>query len=179
MNGTTRSRFALATTAGPSAIASIRRLWKSINSSAEISRFKAGIGSPVKVEQALDRGVDALDIRERELRREQQLQCHAVDRLDLQLAAERLDPVIAVDGGHPGLQQSRSMPLDMAVGLAARGVIWQHESQHLDEIAVRDVALGDLPIERHDTGAEPDIALVEIVVRQCRRKPVLDRMPFG
>src|SRR5438105_15023856 len=39
-----RSRRALATIAAPSAIAGISRLWKSISSSAELSRFRVSIG---------------------------------------------------------------------------------------------------------------------------------------
>jgi mono/diheme cytochrome c family protein len=51
----------------------------------------------VKVEQALDRGVDAGQISELKLRTEQQLQSDAVDRLHPDLGAEAFEKDIALD----------------------------------------------------------------------------------
>jgi hypothetical protein len=49
----------------------------------------------------------------------------------------------------------------------------QHVGQEFDKVAMCGVELGQLPI-KHDWGrTEPDVALVEVVVRKGRRQPIL------
>src|SRR5947199_9314750 len=69
------------------------------------------------------------------------------------------------------------MRLDMAVDLIPIRGGRQDEGQHLDEIALRDIALGDLPVEDEDIGSKADIALIEVVMCQGGGKLVLHRMP--
>jgi hypothetical protein len=45
-------------------------------------------------------------------------------------------------------------------------------------VALRDVALDELPVENEDLRPEADIALVEVVVHQRRRQPVLRCVPI-
>jgi hypothetical protein len=56
----------------------------------------------VEIEQALDRGIDARQIRELELCAEQQLQADPVDRLHLDLGTEAFEERVALDPGRDG-----------------------------------------------------------------------------
>src|SRR5262249_27854864 len=113
----------------------------------------------IEIEQPLDRGIDAREIGERKLGPEQELKRDAIDGLDLQLAAEGFAPGVAVDpAASAGRRNGRAVRLDMAVDLGASGGRRQHEGQELDQVALRGVALRELPVEHDNAGAKADVA---------------------
>ena len=69
------------------------------------------------------------------------------------------------------------MHLDETVDPVTVGGRRQDEGEHLDQVPLRDIALDQLPVEDYDMRPKAHVALVEVIVRQCRGKPVLDRMP--
>jgi hypothetical protein len=54
------------------------------------------------------------------------------------------------------------------VGIALRTVCRrrQHEGQQFDNVAVSGVELGQLPIKHYGCRTEPDVALLEVVMRK-------------
>src|SRR5262249_32640968 len=91
---------------------------------------------------------------------------------------EALDPCVALDPDHGDRSHQRgAVGLDVAVDLCAIRGSRQHERQQLDQVALRDIALRELPIEHDYVGAESYVALVEIVMDEGRGTSLLRRMP--
>src|SRR5262249_603429 len=98
-------------------------------------REAVSFASPVQIHHPLHRAVEAHEIGERKLRREQEVKRKPADRLDLQLAAEAFDPGVGLDARqNSGRHESETMRLDVGSDLCALDSRRQGEDEHFSKV---------------------------------------------